>query len=68
MWNEAGELLMRIALSNKTPPGVGWAPKGRWLGQSPSGLNVNALNPGLRSDIGVNTALHGVEIEVEAAS
>ena len=68
VWNEAGELSMRIFLSDKTPPGVGWAPKGRWPGQSPSGLNVNALNPGLHSDIGDSTALHGVEIEVEAAS
>ena len=68
VWNEAGELSMRIALSDKTPPGVGWAPKRPWPGQSQSGLNVNALNPGLRSDIGDSTALHGVESEVEAAS
>jgi anaerobic selenocysteine-containing dehydrogenase len=68
VWNEAGELSMRIALSDKTPPGVGWAPKGRWPGQSLSGLNVNTVKPGLRSDIGDSTALHGVEIEVEAAS
>ena len=50
VWNEAGELSMRISLSDKTPPGVGWAPKRRWPGQSPSGLNVNALNPGLRGE------------------
>ena len=68
VWNEAGELSMRIALRDKTPPGVGWAPKGRWPGQSQSGLNVNALNPSLRSDIGDSTTLHGVEIEIEAAS
>jgi anaerobic selenocysteine-containing dehydrogenase len=66
VWNEAGELSMRIAVSDKTPPGVGWAPKGRWPGKSPSGLNVNALNSGLRSDMGESTALHGVEVQVEA--
>jgi anaerobic selenocysteine-containing dehydrogenase len=66
VWNEAGELSMRIAVSDMTPPGVGWAPKGRWPGKSPNGLNVNALNPGLRSDMGDSTALHGVEVQVEA--
>ena len=67
VWNTAGELSMRIAVSDKTPPGVGWAPKGRWPGKSAGGRNVNALNPGLRSDMGDSTALHGVEVEVEAA-
>lgn len=67
VWNDAGELAMQIAISDKTPPGVGWAPKGRWPGQSASGLNINALNPGLRSDMGDSTALHGVEVQVETA-
>lgn len=67
VWNDAGELSMRITVSDKTPPGVGWAPKGRWPGKSASGLNVNALNPGLRSDMGDSTALHGVEVQVEAS-
>jgi len=65
VWNDSAELSMRIAVDDKTPPGVGWAPKGRWPGRSPSGLNVNALNSGLRSDMGDSTALHGVEVRVE---
>lgn len=62
--NETGELSLRVAVSDLTPPGVGWAPKGRWPGNAGDGLNVNVLNPGLRSDMGNSTALHGVEVEV----
>ena len=65
--NEYATLTMRVAVSDMTPPGVGWAPKGRWPSAAPEGLNVNALNPGLRSDMGNSTALHGVEVTVSAA-
>lgn len=62
--NETAALTLRVAVDDFTPPGVGWAPKGRWPGAAPEGLNVNALNPGLRSDMGNSTALHGVEVEI----
>jgi len=65
--NDSAALTMRVAISDMTPPGVGWAPKGRWPGAAPEGLNVNALNPGLRSDMGDSTALHGVEVTVTSA-
>lgn len=65
--NDMATLTLSVAVSDMTPPGVGWAPKGRWPGAAPDGLNVNALNPGLRSDMGDSTALHGVEVTVTAA-
>ena len=65
--NETATLTLRVRVSDLTPPGVGWAPKGRWPGNTEGGFNVNALNPGLRSDMGDSTALHGVEVEVTAA-
>ena len=65
--NEAGSLTLRIAVADLTPPGVAWSPKGRWPGRAPGGLTVNALNPGLRSDMGNSTALHGVEVRIERA-
>lgn len=64
--NETAALTLRVAVDDFTPPGVGWAPKGRWPGAATDGLNVNALNPGLRSDMGNSTALHGVEVDVAA--
>lgn len=65
VWNTAGALTLRLAVGDMTPPGVAWAPKGRWPGRSPDGLNLNALNPGLVADMGNSTALHGVEVCVE---
>jgi anaerobic selenocysteine-containing dehydrogenase len=62
--NDTASLTLRVAISDLTPPGVGWAPKGRWPGATTEGLNVNALNSGLRSDMGNSTALHGVEVDV----
>ena len=67
VFNEHGTLRMRVAVDDLTPPGVGWAPKGRWPSQAVDGFNVNALNPGLRTDMGNSTALHGVEVVVEPA-
>ena len=64
VWNDTGSLRMEVVLHDRTPPGVTFAPKGRWPGRSPQGLNVNALNPGLRSDMGNSTAVHGVEVQV----
>ncbi len=68
VWNETGELAMAVAVDALTPKGVAWAPKGRWPGHAAEGLNVNALNPGLRSDMGDSTALHGVDVRVAAVT
>lgn len=67
VWNDCGALTLRLAVDDKTPPGVAWAPKGRWPANAADGLNVNALNPGLRSDMGNSTALHGVDVSVAPA-
>ncbi len=64
--NDCASLTLRVLVDDLTPPGVGWAPRGRWPGAAADGLNVNALNPGLRSDMGNSTALHGVEVDVAA--
>ena len=63
---EAGALSMRVAISEKTLPGVAWSPKGMWPGRGSDSLNVNVLNPGLRADMGDSTALHGVEVTLES--
>ena len=65
--NEVGALRLRVKVSDMTPPGVGWTPKGKWPGASPEGVNVNALNPGLRSDMGNSNAVHGVEVTVSSS-
>jgi anaerobic selenocysteine-containing dehydrogenase len=65
--NETGRLTARLALSDDVPRGVALSHKGRWPRQERDGANVNALNPGHKSDMGESTAVHGVEITITAA-
>ena len=65
--NETAELDLQLALSELIPRGVAYSPKGRWPGQESTGANVNALNPGIRSDIGASTSVHGIEVTVTPA-
>ena len=65
--NRCGRLDLEVVLSDDIPRGVAVAHKGRWLTQDAGHANVNVLNPGSRSDMGESTAVHSVEVRVEAA-
>ncbi|MBV9536182.1 MAG: molybdopterin-dependent oxidoreductase [Solirubrobacterales bacterium] len=59
-----GQLSLTVALSEGLPRGVVYSPKGRWPKREPGAANVNALNPGLESDMGHSTTVHGTEVTV----
>ncbi len=63
--NATGQLSLTLAVAAIVPPGVALSDKSRWLD---GGANVNILNPGLESDMGRSTALHGVEVEIAKAA
>ncbi|MGE0151517.1 MAG: molybdopterin-dependent oxidoreductase [Reyranellaceae bacterium] len=65
--NDFAALPHTLRVADIVPRGTALTHKTRWARLSPAGLNVNALNPGLRTDMGDSTALHGVEVEVVAA-
>ncbi len=62
--NAVGELCLPVAVSDDVPPAVALLPKGRWPKMEAGGANVNTLNPGLRSDLGDSSAVHGTEVTV----
>ncbi len=62
--NETGRLVMRVTLSEGLPRGVALSYKGRWPKQEPGQKNVNALNPGRKSDMGESTSVHSIEVTV----
>lgn len=64
--NDCGRLDLEVVLSHDIPRGVVVAHKGRWLTDDAALANVNALNPGSKSDMGESTAVHSVEVMVEA--
>ena len=66
--NETGSLVLALETADVIPRGVALSPKGRWPRQEGEArANVNVLNPGLKSDMGESTCVHGVEVEVAAA-
>ena len=65
--NAAASLELVLRVQDVVPDGTALTYKTRWPKLSPQGINVNALNPGLRADMAGSTALHGVEVEIAAA-
>lgn len=65
--NDLGRLALRVAVSDEVPRGVALSHKGRWPGTEEQGGNVNRLNPGLKTDMGESTSVHGVEVAVAPA-
>ena len=64
--NETGSLELDLAIAETIPQGVALSPKGRWPRQEGTRANVNVLNPGIKSDMGESTCVHGVEVEIAA--
>jgi anaerobic selenocysteine-containing dehydrogenase len=66
--NDTGSLLLPVRISDGVPDGVALVPKGRWPKLEPGRANVNALNPGARSDMADSSAVHGTEVSIVAAA
>ena len=65
--NGTGNLELEVAISDMVAPGVAHSVKGRWpRSAGPKRANVNVLNPGVKSDMGESSAVHGVEVEIAA--
>lgn len=64
--NACGRLGLKVVISAQLPRGVALAHKGRWLKTDGADANVNVLNAGVKSDMGQSTAVHSVEVLVEA--
>ncbi|HVY99013.1 MAG TPA: molybdopterin-dependent oxidoreductase [Dongiaceae bacterium] len=65
--NATGRLTMKAEIGEIVPRGVALAHKSRWPKLLPGHLNVNALNPGDKTDMAESSAVHGVEVEVVRA-
>jgi anaerobic selenocysteine-containing dehydrogenase len=64
--NAGTTMEMTLRVADIVPAGTALTYKTRWPKLSSQGINVNALNPGLRTDMNNSTALHGVEVEIAA--
>ena len=65
--NATGRLELPATLDPDVPRGVALAHKGRWPKLESGRRNVNALNPGLPTDMGASSSVHGVEVTIRPA-
>ena len=60
--NETGRLELRVGIADIVPAGVALSHKSRWPKLSKQHANINALNPGRKTDMAESSAVHSVEI------
>jgi anaerobic selenocysteine-containing dehydrogenase len=66
--NGTGTLLAHVVVTEDVPPGVAYAPKGRWPRLEPNRANVNSLVPAAKSDMGESTCVHATEVTIAKVS
>jgi anaerobic selenocysteine-containing dehydrogenase len=66
--NATGSLEVRVQVGEMVPSGTALTHKGRWPKRDGQRRNVNALNPGLKSDMGESSCVHGIEVEVRRSA
>ena len=62
--NATGQLKFIVTTVNTLQRGVVLVSKGRWPKEESQGININVLNPGIKTDMGESSAVHGVEVMV----
>jgi anaerobic selenocysteine-containing dehydrogenase len=62
--NETGRLELRLGVADIVPAGVALSHKSRWPKLSKQHANINALNPGRKTDMAESSAVHSVEVKL----
>jgi anaerobic selenocysteine-containing dehydrogenase len=66
VWNELGEVLLRVSITSKLRLGVVCSEKGAWLRTSLNGQTVSALAPTHKADIAEGACFNDARVEVQA--
>lgn len=65
IWNELGEVVLRLRVTDAVPPGVVASEKGAWLATSPTGQTISALvSADLRADLADGACFNDTLVEV----
>lgn len=68
VWNERGEVILPLQVTEKVPPGVVASEKGAWLSTSRTGQTISALvSADMRADIALGACFNDTRVEVAAA-
>jgi anaerobic selenocysteine-containing dehydrogenase len=67
LFNQTGELPMRVGFDAGVPPATILLHKGRWPKYEMARANVNILNPGKKTDLAESSSVHGIEVRIRRA-
>ncbi len=68
LWNDLGEVFLRLEVTDAVPPGVVSSEKGAWLRTSPNGQTISALvSSEARADLAWGCCYNDTLVEVRAA-
>jgi anaerobic selenocysteine-containing dehydrogenase len=65
VWNDRGEVVLRLAVTDAVRPGVVASEKGAWLATSPTGQTISALvSADLKADLAEGACFNDTPVEV----
>jgi anaerobic selenocysteine-containing dehydrogenase len=68
LWNDRGEVILPLQVTNEVPPGVVASEKGAWLSTSRTGQTISALvSADLRADLAEGACFNDTQVEVSRA-
>jgi anaerobic selenocysteine-containing dehydrogenase len=68
VWNELGEVILPLEVTDDVPPGVVASEKGTWLSTSRTGQTISALvSADMRADLAEGACFNDTRVEVESA-
>jgi anaerobic selenocysteine-containing dehydrogenase len=69
VWNELGEVILRLLVTDAVRPGVVASEKGAWLATSPTGQTISALvSADLKADLAEGACFNDTPVEVSRAT
>jgi anaerobic selenocysteine-containing dehydrogenase len=69
VWNERGEVILRLSVTDAVPPGVVASEKGAWLSTSRTGQTISALvSADMKADLAEGACFNDTRVEVGPAS
>jgi anaerobic selenocysteine-containing dehydrogenase len=65
LWNERGEVILRLAVTDAIPPGVVASEKGAWLSTSRTGQTISALvSADMKADLAEGACFNDTRVQV----
>ena len=66
LFNDQGEVLLPLRISDRIRPGTAYVPKGAWLRHSANDQTINALIPGHKADLAGGACYNDTRVDVAA--